>query len=109
VNIVLQVLLMYLMVGDRMPWATTRWCKVTKWNKFSNVVCVVVDNGFTGDELLYARDSIDAAKKLDALLKFKVEVVSPASYGSTPAQDLSLVAASKTRDGIHQIVSRFLE
>ena len=24
----LQTLLMYLMVGDRMPWATTRWCKV---------------------------------------------------------------------------------
>ncbi len=93
-----QRLLMYLMVGDKMPWATTKWCRVDKWNKFANVVCVVAENcGFTGEELLTARDVEGPARRLDGLLKHKLAVVSPASYDSTFAQDLMMVAASNKR------------
>ena len=89
---------------------------MSKWNKFSNIVYLVIEGGDSGMDLLAARETDDAAKKLSMILKHKVRiylsklvcksvfslsvklaVVAPASYGSTVAQDLSTVAASKTR------------
>ena len=47
---------------------------MSKWNKFSNVVCLVLEGGSCGMDLLTAREKDDAAKKLSMLLKHKVRI-----------------------------------
>ena len=43
-----------------------------KWNKFSNVVCLVIEGGNSAMDLLTARDTDESANKLSCLFKHKV-------------------------------------
>ena len=44
-----------------------------KWNKFSNVVCLVIEGGNSAMDLLTARDTDESANKLSCLFKYKVQ------------------------------------
>ena len=45
---------------------------MSKWNKFSNIVCLVMEGGNSGMDLLAARETVETAAKLSKLLKHKV-------------------------------------
>ena len=47
---------------------------MSKWNKFSNIVCLVMECGNSGMDLLTARENDENAKKLSMLLKHKVAI-----------------------------------
>ena len=69
-----------------------------KWNKLTHVICLVVD-GIGSEDFLAQRD-LDAAHSVSGIFPSKVEVISPASYGSNMAVEMSLLNVNKTREKI---------
>ena len=70
-----------------------------KWNKISNVMCLLIDGEIGVKDFLEQRDvSRDGPiASVDAIFPNKLEFFSPLSYESSLAHDLSIVPASKRR------------
>jgi len=83
----LQALLTYCLCGDKAPYWPHRWCTLQKWNRLTNIVCVILD-GLSAGEL--ERSELPW---ISANLEM-MEVVSPASYDSSVAADLALIPIS---------------
>jgi len=75
----IQHLLTFSMVGDRAPYWPHRWATLTKWNRLSNLVVLVIEG--LGVNHLEGWPS-----KMPLL-----EVTSPASYSSSMAEELALM------------------
>lgn len=76
----LQHLLTFSLVGDRAPYWPHRWATLAKWNRLSNLVVLVVE----GLGLPAAMEPWIPNMPL-------LEVVAPASYGSSVAEELALL------------------
>merc|ERR1719158_837519 len=83
----IQHLITYCMVGDRAPYWPHRWSVLTKWNRLSNLVVLVMDGGGLDDYNSHIGDLDWFPKHIPNL----VEVVSPISYGSSVAEELALL------------------
>jgi hypothetical protein len=73
------------------------WCRIDKWNKFGNVVCLVVDGDIgsadltSGIETKGDDDDDDCgmfAKNIDLLLQHKLDLISPKTYDSFALRDM---------------------
>eukprot|EP00088_Acartia_fossae_P015009 TRINITY_DN1811_c0_g1_i13.p1 TRINITY_DN1811_c0_g1~~TRINITY_DN1811_c0_g1_i13.p1 ORF type:complete len:671 (-),score=163.23 TRINITY_DN1811_c0_g1_i13:344-2356(-) len=88
----LQALLTFCLVGDEAPYHPHRWCCLPKWNRLTNVVCLVIEGvGTTQMEQFLSKPQWKESN-----LQF-LEVVSPRSYGSTIVDELALVPTSKRK------------
>jgi len=76
----LQHLLTFSLVGDRAPYWPHRWATLAKWNRLSNLVVLVVEGL-----------GLPAADKPWIPNMPLLEVVAPASYGSSVAEELALL------------------
>jgi len=83
----IQHLITYCMVGDRAPYWPHRWSVLTKWNRLSNLVVLVMDGVGLDDYNSHIGDLDWFPKHIPNL----VEVVSPISYGSSVAEELALL------------------
>lgn len=88
----IQHLITYCMVGDRAPYWPHRWSVLTKWNRLSNLVVLVMDGVGLEDYNSHTSDLTWFPKHLPNL----VEVVSPLSYHSTVAEELALLPLTVT-------------
>ena len=88
----IQHLVTYCMVGDKAPYWPHRWSVLTKWNRLSNLVVLVMDGVGLDDFNSHSSDLSWLPKHLPNL----VEVVSPASYHSTVAEELALLPLTVT-------------
>ena len=70
-----------------------------KWNKITNVVCLIIDDGIGVKDFLEQRDSSNAnhISGVSSIFPNKLEFFSPLTYESSLAQDLSIIPASKRR------------
>jgi len=85
----IQALLTYCICGDRAPYYPHRWCTMEKWNRLSNIVCVVVE-GLGVNQLEEHKEELGwMHEKLEMM-----EVISPACYDSHVANDLALIPIS---------------
>ncbi len=85
----LQGLLLYAMLGSEAPVEPSRWCKFQQWSKLSHIQCLIVDGlGLT---------DFAQCEELKSICDFKLEFVSPSSYGSNVADDLSILPLSSKR------------
>eukprot|EP00088_Acartia_fossae_P023898 TRINITY_DN24874_c0_g1_i1.p1 TRINITY_DN24874_c0_g1~~TRINITY_DN24874_c0_g1_i1.p1 ORF type:complete len:615 (+),score=100.32 TRINITY_DN24874_c0_g1_i1:33-1877(+) len=85
----IQALLTFCVCGDKTPYWPHRWCLIQKWNRLSNIVCVILD-GLGVNEL---EENKEKFPWISASLEM-MEVVSPQSYDSTVAADLALIPVS---------------
>jgi len=83
----IQHLITFCMVGDRAPYWPHRWSVMTKWNRLSNLVVLVMDGVGLDDY----NSNTSALSWLTKNIPNLVEVVSPASYSSTVAEELALL------------------
>jgi len=83
----IQHLITFCMVGDRAPYWPHRWSVMTKWNRLSNLVVLVMDGVGLDDYNSNTNNLGWFPKNIPNL----VEVVSPASYSSTVAEELALL------------------
>ncbi|XP_023330635.1 uncharacterized exonuclease C637.09 isoform X2 [Eurytemora carolleeae] len=88
----LQSLMLYCTVGGKTPYYPDRWCTLLKWNRLTNVVCLVLDG--LGTNFLETRK--DELPWITSKFNF-LEVVSPSSYDATVAKDLALIPISQTQ------------
>ncbi len=108
----LQSLLAYTMVGDRVPCGPFRWCKVEKWNRLTGVLCLVVE-GLGVTDFEENRDK-ECVASIEKIFPHKLEFLSPTSYGSTVARDLSFLPVgcrkrktlARTFGGMEQMLER---
>jgi len=87
-----QNLISFCMVGDRAPCWPNRWAVMSKWNRLSNMVCLVVDRVGVDDFL----DSKEISPWFHDNIGNLLEVVSPASYSVCTAEELALMPISVT-------------
>ena len=73
-----QHLLTFSMVGDRAPYWPHRWATLTKWNRLTNLVVLVIEG--------LGVDQLEGWPTMPLL-----EVTSPASYSSSMAEELALM------------------
>lgn len=85
----IQSLLTYCLCGDRAPYWPHRWCTLEKWNRLSNVVCVILEGVGTQEVAENGSELSWLAATMPLL-----EVVSPASYSSSVVEDLALIPVS---------------
>jgi len=83
----IQHLITFCMVGDRAPYWPHRWSVMTKWNRLSNLVVLVMDGVGLDDY----NSNTSALSWFPKNIPNLVEVVSPASYSSTVAEELALL------------------
>jgi len=83
----IQHLVTFSMVGDKAPYWPHRWSTMTKWNRLSNLVLLVVDGVGLDDYNSHA----DTLSWLPKHVPNLVEVVSPYSYHTTVAEELALL------------------
>jgi len=88
----IQHLVTYCMVGDRAPYWPHRWSLLSKWNRLSNLVVLVMDGVGLDDYNSHTGEDAWFSKHIPNL----VEVVSPASYHSTVAEELALLPLTVT-------------
>eukprot|EP00090_Calanus_glacialis_P004236 TRINITY_DN13135_c0_g1_i1.p1 TRINITY_DN13135_c0_g1~~TRINITY_DN13135_c0_g1_i1.p1 ORF type:complete len:630 (-),score=236.77 TRINITY_DN13135_c0_g1_i1:28-1917(-) len=88
----IQHLVTYCMVGDRAPYWPHRWSLLSKWNRLSNLVVLVIDGVGLDDYNSQTGEDAWFSKHIPNL----VEVVSPASYHSTVAEELALLPLTVT-------------
>ena len=73
-----QHLLTFSMVGDRAPYWPHRWATLSKWNRLTNLVVLVIER--------LGVDQLEGWPTMPLL-----EVTSPASYSSSMAEELALM------------------
>eukprot|EP00092_Neocalanus_flemingeri_P015543 GFUD01016825.1.p1 GENE.GFUD01016825.1~~GFUD01016825.1.p1 ORF type:complete len:643 (+),score=200.69 GFUD01016825.1:177-2105(+) len=83
----IQHLVTFCMVGDKAPYWPHRWSTMSKWNRLSNMVVLVLD-GVGLDDYNSHSDTLSWFPKHVPNL---VEVVSPYSYHTTVAEELALL------------------
>ena len=90
----LQHLVTYCMIGDRAPHQPYRWAHLVKWNRLTNLVVLVVEGAGLEDwrSGLEGEGGGWAARNLPDT----VELVAPASYHATTAEELALMPLSVT-------------
>jgi len=74
----IQHLLTFSMVGDRAPYWPHRWATLSKWNRLTNLVVLVIEK--------LGVDHLEGWPTMPLL-----EVTSPASYSSSMAEELALM------------------
>ena len=77
-----------------------RWCKLEKWNRITNVMCLIIDDGIGVRDFLEQRDikgDNNPISGIGAIFPNKLEFLSPLSYDSNLARDLSVVPVTKRR------------
>jgi len=74
----IQHLLTFSMVGDRAPYWPHRWATLSKWNRLTNLVVLVIEG--------LGVDQLEGWPTMPLL-----EVTSPASYSSSMAEELALM------------------
>jgi len=84
----IQHLLLYCICGDRAPYQPHRWCTMQKWNRLTNILCLVLD-GVGLDDFTSSPPSW-----MTNHLPHRLEVVSPASYQASTAQELAVLPLS---------------
>jgi len=82
-----QNLINFSLIGDRAPYWPHRWSVLTKWNRLSNIVVLVID-GIGIDDLSTHKDDL---KWLPSHIPNMLEIVSPLSYHSSIAEELALI------------------
>jgi len=87
-----QNLISFCMVGDRAPCWPNRWAVMSKWNRLSNMVCLVIDNVGVEDFL----SNNDESSWFNSSIRDLLEVVSPASYQVATQEELALMPVSIT-------------
>ncbi|KAI4494208.1 hypothetical protein M0802_009077 [Mischocyttarus mexicanus] len=97
----IQHLLLYSFLGHHSPYALMRWCQLEKYNKVIHTVVFVVE-GLTAYHFM-AYESIFSNIKNN--LEFRLEVFTPASYGSSIIEEL--VAVPLTRTQSVKLVTQF--
>ena len=83
----IQHLITFCMVGDKAPYWPHRWSVMTKWNRLSNLVVLVMDGVGLDDY----NSNTSALNWFPENIPNLVEVVSPTSYSSTVAEELALL------------------
>jgi len=86
----IQNLLTYCMIGDKAPTWPNRWCTMAKWNKLTNLVCLVVDGVGVSDYKAHSSAMDWVGRHMTSL----VEVVSPASYQVATQEEIALIPIS---------------
>jgi len=85
-----QNLISFCMIGDKAPCWPNRWAAMEKWNRLTNMVCLVIDNVGVEDLLSCCTESSWFHSSIRDLL----EVVSPASYQVSTQEELALMPVS---------------
>ena len=83
----IQHLLLFCMVGDRAPYQPYRWCTMSKWNRLSNMVMLVLEGVGIENYSNYEKSAGWMRKHVPDL----VEVISPSSYHSSVVEELSML------------------
>ena len=83
----IQHLLLFCMVGDRAPYQPYRWCTMSKWNRLSNMVMLVLEGVGIDNYSNYEKSAGWMRKHVPDL----VEVISPSSYHSSVVEELSML------------------
>jgi len=84
----IQSLLLYCICGDRAPYQPHRWCTMQKWNRLTNIICLVLD-GVGLDDF-----TSSPPPWMVKHLPNSLEVVSPSSYQASTAAELALLPLS---------------
>ena len=71
------------------------WCKLDKWNRLTNVICLIVE-GLSVNDYIQHREE-EPLSKIDCILESKLEFLTPLSYDSNVAKELSVLPMTKTR------------
>ena len=83
----IQHLLLFCMVGDRAPYQPYRWCTMSKWNRLSNMVMLVLEGVGMENYTSYEKSAAWMRKHIPDM----VEVISPSSYHSSVVEELSML------------------
>ena len=83
----IQHLLLFCMVGDRAPYQPYRWCTMSKWNRLSNMVMLVLEGVGLENYTNYEKSADWMRKHVPDM----VEVISPSSYHSSVVEELSML------------------
>jgi len=83
----IQHLVTFCMVGDKAPYWPHRWSTLSKWNRLSNLVVLVLDGVGLDDYNTHSETLNWFPEHVPNL----VEVVSPYSYHTTVAEELALL------------------
>ncbi|XP_043494629.1 RNA exonuclease 5 isoform X3 [Polistes fuscatus] len=97
----IQHLLLYSILGHHSPCTPMRWCQLEKYNKVTHTIVFVVEGLTTYHFMSY--ESIFSS--ITDNLEFRLEVFTPASYGSTIIEEL--VAVPLTRTQSDKLVKQF--
>lgn len=97
----IQHLLLYSILGHHSPCTPIRWCQLEKYNKVTHTIVFVVE-GLTAYHFMAYESRFS---NITNNLEFRLEVFTPASYGSTIIEEL--VAVPLTRTQSDKLVKQF--